>query len=70
MQAGLGKEAPALKFKGDRWNNKGIYSKESNPNAKAINELKFGSITLLKIKNGNIVKYIEYKKAIRTELNI
>ena len=32
MQAGLGKEAPALKFKGDRWNNKGIYSKENNPN--------------------------------------
>lgn len=32
---------------------------ESNPEAKEINELKLGKITLLKIKKGKIVKYIE-----------
>ena len=50
--------------------NKKYASKESNPSAKEISDLKFGEITLLKIKNGNIVKYIEDKKEIRSELNI
>ena len=50
--------------------NKKYKSETSNPDAKSINELKFGKLTLIKVKNGNIVKYIENKDDIRSELNI
>lgn len=41
---------------------------KSNPLAKTIDELAFGDITLLKIKNGKITKYIETVKEIETVL--
>ncbi len=50
--------------------NKKYKSETSNPNAKTINELKFGKLTLIKVKNGSIVKYLEDKAAIRSELKI
>ncbi len=40
----------------------------SNPNAKSINELDLGKLTLLEIKNGQISRYIEDYNQIRDEL--
>ena len=50
--------------------NKKYVGEKSNPQATNIEELSFGEITLLKIKNGKIVKYLENKNDIRSELNI
>lgn len=50
--------------------NKNYKSKESNPTATEIKDLKFSDVTLIKVKNGKIVKYVEGKDAIRSELNI
>ena len=50
--------------------NKKYKAEESNPTATEIKDLKFGEVTLIKVKNGKIAKYIEGKDAIRSELNI
>lgn len=42
----------------------------SNPSAKTISELKLGNLTLIKVKNGKIVKYIEELDTIKTELGL
>lgn len=41
---------------------------ESNPKAKSIEELKFGKVTLIKVKDGKISKYLEDIEAIKTAL--
>lgn len=43
---------------------------ETNPNAEKIEELKLGEFTLMKIKKGKIVKYIEDIEEIKKELKI
>lgn len=45
-------------------------SAKSNPNAAKIDEFKFGEITLLKIKDKKVDKYIEDIEKIKTELGI
>lgn len=42
----------------------------SNPKATSIDEFKFGELTLLKIKNGKVVKYLEEVDTIKKELGI
>ena len=51
--------------------NHSYYSGKENGNEKAtnINELSFGNLTLLKIKNGKIVLYLENINDIKKELN-
>lgn len=44
--------------------------KESNPKATTSSELAFKDLTLIKIKNGKIVKYLETLDTIKTELGI
>lgn len=44
--------------------------KESNPNAKSIEELALGDLTFIKVKKGKIVKYIEDIDTIKQELGI
>lgn len=44
--------------------------KESNPSAKTIEDFKFGEITLLKINNGEVSKYIEGTEEINKELGL
>lgn len=41
---------------------------KSNPNAKSIDDIDLGDITLIKVKNGEIVSYIEDIEQIKTEL--
>ncbi len=41
---------------------------KSNPSAKSIDEINLGDITLIKVKNGEIVSYIEDIEQIKTEL--
>ena len=43
---------------------------KSNPDAKSIDEFKFGEFTLLKIKKGKVVKYLEDVDTIKKELGI
>lgn len=53
--------------------NKGHYVGEngtSNKNATKSSELAFKNLTLIKIKNGKIVKYVETLDTIKTELGI
>lgn len=51
--------------------NESYYSEEeSNPKATNLSELKLGDFTLIKIKKGKIVKYLEDYDAIRTELGL
>ncbi len=45
-------------------------SETSNPSASNINDVKFGDLTLVKIKNGKITKYIENIDTIKSELGI
>lgn len=42
---------------------------KSNTSAKNINELDLGKLTLIKIKNGEIIKYLEDFETIKSELN-
>lgn len=42
----------------------------TNPDAKSIDEFKFGEITLLRIKKGKVVKYLEEVDTIKSELGI
>lgn len=42
----------------------------SNPSAKSIGELSLGDLTLIKVKNGKIDKYIEDFTAIKSELGM
>ena len=51
--------------------NENYYSSEgkSNTNAKTIEDVKFGPLTLVKIKNGKIVKYLEKIEDIKKELS-
>ena len=44
--------------------------KDSNSNATTSSELAFKDLTLIKIKNGKIVKYLETLDTIKTELGI
>lgn len=44
--------------------------KDSNPDATTSSELAFKDLTLIKIKNGKIVKYLETLDTIKTELGI
>ena len=41
---------------------------ESNPEAKSLDELKFGKVTLIKVKDGKINKYIENVDDIKATL--
>lgn len=51
--------------------NSSYYSEdETNPNAQSIDELKLGDFTLIKVKNGKIVKYIEDFDSVKKELGI
>lgn len=50
--------------------NKKYISEKSNPDAKKIQDFKFGDITLLKIKNKNVNKYLENIESIKKELDI
>ena len=43
---------------------------KTNPDAKSIEELSLGELTLIKIKNGKIVKYFEGLDTIREEFGI
>lgn len=50
--------------------NKGYYNKDkSNPKASSLEELQFGNITLIKIKNKKIVEYIESIDEIEKKLS-
>lgn len=44
--------------------------KASNPDAKATNEFMFGDLTLIKVKNGKVDKYIESLDTIKEELGL
>ena len=50
--------------------NKDYYSEKGNSNAKSLEELKISNPTLIKIKDKNIVKYVEGKDNIKSELGI
>lgn len=54
----------------DSMNEKFYNSKKSNPNAKSIDELQVGNLTLIKVKDKTINKYIEKEEDIRTELGL
>ena len=43
---------------------------KTNKNAKTIDDVKFGEVTLVRIKNGKIIKYIENVDEIKKELGI
>lgn len=43
---------------------------QTNPNAKDISELSLGDLTLIKVENGKIVKYLEGLDTIRKEFGI
>ncbi len=43
---------------------------KSNPKATSVSDLKVGDLTLIKVKNGKIVKYLENIKDIETEFKI
>lgn len=47
-----------------------IAKDNTNPNAKNIEELSLGELTLIKVSNGKINKYIENEAAINKELGI
>lgn len=48
-----------------------FYNKDgSNPNAKTIEDLQLGDLTLIKVKNKEIVKYIEDIDSIKSELGL
>ena len=44
--------------------------KKTNPDAKTVEELKVGEVTLIKIANGEIVKYLENVDDIKKELTV
>lgn len=51
--------------------NKDFYdSKAPNPKAQSVQEFKFGDVTLLKVKNGKVEKYITDLEKMKTELGI
>jgi len=50
--------------------NKDYYSEKGNPGAKSLTELKLSNPTLIKIKDKKIVKYVEGKDNIKSELGI
>ena len=51
--------------------NESYYSEEeSNPKATNIKELKLGDFTLIKVKDGKIVKYLEDEKEVKKELGM
>ena len=54
------------------WNKKYYVgaSKESNKNAQSVDEFAFKDLTLLKIKNNKIEKYIETLDTIKAELSV
>ena len=54
----------------DSMNEKFYNSKKSNPNAKTIDELQVGDLTLIKVKDKAINKYIEKEEDIRLELGL
>ena len=43
---------------------------KTNPNAKTVSDLKVGDLTLIKVKDGEIVKYLEDLEKIKSELDI
>lgn len=45
-------------------------SEETNPKATSISELKLGELTLIKVKAGKIVKYLEDEDEIKKELEL
>ena len=54
----------------DSMNEKFYNSKKSNPKAKTIDELQVGDLTLIKVKDKAINKYIEKEEDIRAELGL
>lgn len=51
--------------------NKDYYSEEeTNPKAKSIKELKLGDFTLIKVKDGKIIKYLEDEEEVKKELGM
>lgn len=43
---------------------------KTNPDAKSISDLALGELTLIKVENGQIVKYLEGLDAIKAEFNV
>ena len=54
----------------DSMNEKFYTKKETNPEAKSVEELKVGDLTLIKVKKGAIKKYIEDVDGIKQELGL
>lgn len=54
----------------DSLNEKFYNKSETNPSAKKVEDLKLGDLTLIKIKDKNIVKYVEGTQNIKSELGI
>jgi hypothetical protein len=54
----------------DEMNSKFYNAEESNPNAQSVSELQVSDLTLIKVKNKKISKYIEDVDKIKTELGI
>ena len=51
--------------------NEGFYDPENvNSSAQSVNDMKVGDITLLRVKNGKIVKYIEDLEKMKSELGV
>ena len=50
--------------------NQSFHSEESNPNATSALDLKVGDLTLIKIRNGRIVKFLEDLEEIVKELEV
>lgn len=53
---------------GNELNKNYIAKENSNPNAKSIDEIALGNLTLIKVSKGKIVKYIENIDTIKSEL--
>lgn len=54
----------------DSMNKKFYNKKESNPSASSVDELKVKDLTLIKVKNSKITKYLEDTDSIKKELGI
>ena len=54
----------------DSMNDKFYNKKKSNPNAKTLDDLKVSDLTLLKIKDKKITKFIETEDEIKSELGL
>ena len=63
------KDLPVYKVDMSKGENASYLSEESNPNAKSVSELKINDVTVIKIKNGRIVKYLSGSENIEANIN-